>query len=107
LQSGRCKKRRAFDVSLYIDGSRAVKWQPTPKSRLRLGGTLHVEGWAAQARAYRALLGAIYPRTPSCAPKGGSEKVALEIIEHIHLLDNRALNLLRFNFAELVKTSRR
>jgi hypothetical protein len=48
----------------------------------------------------------IHSRSP-LGVRGGSEKVALEVIEHVHLLDGRSLHLLRFIFAELVKFSAR
>ena len=100
--------------SLYIAARHGVKWQPIPevtpepapkRRRPRLVGTLHVEGWKHQVRAQRAVLGAIYQRAPSCPPKGGHDAVAMRIIENVHLLDNRALNLLDLVFAELAKLS--
>jgi hypothetical protein len=83
-----------------------VSPQTSEKSRLRLAGTAHKRGWPEQARAFRAVLKMIHSRSP-LGVRGGSEKVALEVIEHVHLLDGRSLHLLRFIFAELVKFSTR
>ena len=103
-------------MSLYSDASHGVKWQPIPDvtptvmrrpRRPRLAGHAFVEDWVRESRAIRTLFRAVHPRCPSHPPKGGSEKVALEIIENIHLLDNQALNLLRFGFAVLVRLSPR
>jgi hypothetical protein len=101
-------------MSLYTNGSPAVKWRPTseftsqpaPKPRLRLAGTVHKKGWAEQARAFRAVLKMIHSRSP-LGVRGGSEHVAMEVIEHIDKLDARSLHLLRFVFAELHKLSNR
>jgi hypothetical protein len=101
--------------TVYIDAGHGVKWQPAPDitpamrrpRRPRLAGHAHVEDWVGESRAIRTLFRVVHPRCPSHPPKGGSEKVALEIIENIHLLDNQALNLLRFGFAVLVKLSPR
>jgi hypothetical protein len=94
---------------LYNDGGHADKWQNPqelfPKPRPRLAGPAHVEGWPKEARALRALLKATHARCPSYRPKGGSERVGLEVIEHISKLDAQSLYLLRFAFAELFKLS--
>ena len=101
-----------MDASV-ANGGHAVKWQIPPeaqqiseKPRLRLAGTVHKKGWAEQARAFRALLRLIHSRSPS-GVRGGSERVGIEVIEHIDKLDARSLHLLRFVFAELVKFSTR
>jgi hypothetical protein len=51
------------------------------------------------------VLKAAHARCPARPPKGGSERVGLEIIEHLGRLDAQALYLLRFTFSELVKLS--
>jgi hypothetical protein len=99
-------------MSLYQNGGHTVKWRPTPEvspkpaskpRRPKLVGTVHAKGWTNEARAYRAQLKALYPRIPSRVPKGGSEAVALEIIDNLHLLNARGLYFVRFHFAETVK----
>ena len=92
------------------NGSGTVKPQAPPRvsppPRPHLGGTVHKRGWPEQARAFRAFLKLIHARCPAGVP-GGSEQLALEIIEHVGELDARSLHLLRFAFAELVKLSSR
>jgi hypothetical protein len=98
-------------VALYTNGEPAVKRhippqeQLSPKSRPRLAGPAHIEDWPKEARALRAHLKATHARCPSRPPKGGSERIGCEIIEHIGRLDAASLYLLRFTFAELVKLS--
>jgi hypothetical protein len=70
-----------------------------------LAGPAFVEDWPKEARALRAHLKATHARCPSRPPKGGSERVGLEMIEHIGRLDAQSLYLLRFTFAECVKLS--
>jgi hypothetical protein len=64
-----------------------------------------VEGWPKEARALRAVLKATHARCPSYRPKGGSDRVGEEVIEHIGKLDAQSLYLLRFTFSELFKLS--
>jgi hypothetical protein len=71
-----------------------------------LQGTARKRGWAEQARALRAFLVVLHSRCPA-GVRGGSERVALELIEHIEQLDARSLHLLRFVFSELVRRSAR
>jgi hypothetical protein len=96
--------------TVYIDGGRAGKRQlrkpPPRKPHLRLGGTAHRPGWPEQVRALRAQLKVLYPQSPA-GVRGGHERVALEIIEHIERLDPRALHAFRLVFAEFVKLSDR
>jgi hypothetical protein len=73
--------------------------------RPRLAGRAHTEGWNEQARALRAHLKAVHQQCPLRPPKGGSERVGLEIIEHLGRLDAQSLCLLRFAFSELFKLS--
>jgi hypothetical protein len=90
--------------TVYIGGRHSDKWQILPP-RPRLAGPAFVEDWPKEARALRAHLKATHARCPSRPPKGGSERVGLEIIEHIGRLDAQSLYLLRFTFAECVKLS--
>jgi hypothetical protein len=90
--------------ALLNDGRHAVKCQVLPP-RPRLAGRAHTEGWAEQSRALRALLKAIHQQCPSRPPKGGSDRVGEEIIEHLDRLDAPSLYLLRITFAELFKLS--
>ena len=95
---------------VYTNGGGAVKPQSPQSAQVlppqpRLAGPAHVEGWPKEARALRAVLKATYARCPSYRPKGGSDRVGEEIIEHLGRLDAPSLYLLRFTFAELVKLS--
>src|SRR6516225_9511254 len=97
---------------LYSNGRGAVKPQQAPPTveilpprRRRLAGPAHVEDWPREARALRAHLKATHARCPSRSPKGGSDAVAMEAIEHIPLLDNQGLNLFRFLLSVTVKLS--
>jgi hypothetical protein len=98
---------------IYSNGGGNVKPQvsPTvqilPPRRRRLAGPAHVEDWPKEARALRAHLRATHARCPSRPPKGGSDAVAMEAIEHIPLLDNQGLNLFRFLLSVTVKLSAR
>ena len=98
---------------LYNGDCGAVKPQLPPKieilppRRRRLAGPAHVEDWPKEARALRAHLKATHARCPSRPPKGGSDAVSMEAIEHIPLLDNQGLNLFRFLLAVTVKLSAR
>jgi hypothetical protein len=90
--------------SLYSDASHGVQWQILPP-RPRLAGPAFVEDWPKEARVVRAVLKAAHARCPWHPPKGGSERVGCEIIEHIGRLDAPSLYLLRFTYSELFKLS--